>query len=1720
MMRASALITRLAAACALALVAALVSPLAGDADPVPGELAYACALKSNGLLRAVSSPSECSKNEKLVTIKPGPVLVCVQPSGSTRIVTSFNQCKKPAFGLTLPPTSGTVYFCAAIPSGTLRYVTSPGSCTSGEVLVQVTPNDAAPSVAATSPADGATHVATTTNVTVTFSESVSVAAGAVWMSCNGTSEPVSVSGSPGTSLTIDPVSTLAEGVACSVTISAAGVSDTDANDPPDTMVSDATFSFTTDAAPALLSSSPADNETGVAYGSDLVLTFSEPVDVASGAFHLACGAGDLAVTVTGSGTATVTVNPDQALPPSASCTLSAAAADITDTDAGDPPDALASPVSIDFVTIDPAPSVTSTSPADNATHVATTTNVSVTFSEPVTAGTSSFSFDCDGQARAFAVSGSGTGVITLDPSADLPAGTVCTITAIANQISDVDAVDPPDHPAADYTFSFTVDAAPTVTGTTPADGASDVSPSSTVVVDFSEPVTVTQASFTLTCDGNAVAFALAGSGTDTVTLTPSADLPGGVSCTLTVVAAQVSDVDAGDPPDTMAADVTSTFTTTDTAPSVVSVTPADGATAVASNSNIVVTFSESVTTTGAAFSLECPSGTAVPFAFSGSPGSVITLDPNALLPAGETCTLVITASGVHDTDPVDPPDVMAADFTASFQVSPNSAPTDITLSNSTVEENKPSGTVVGTLTSTDPDVGDTFTYSLVSGTGSTDNGSFTIVGDELQTAASFDFETKSSYSVRIRTQDQATNGFEKAFTITVLDVNESPTDIVLSNSSVDENKPTGTVVGSLTAVDPDAGQTHTFAVVTSGCGGTFSDGTSFTTSGDSLVTSAILNYEVKSSYAVCLRTTDNGTPSLSFDKQFTITVNDVNDAPVAVADSYSGVIGNTLAVLGTTGSGPKVVLSGALPLGNDTDEDLPPQTLSAVAETVSSTGGGTATINTDGSFTFLPGVGDKSQTDTFTYHVTDGVATSSGTVSVAIGADRVWYVDGSGAAGDGRSSSPLNSLATLDGAGGAGDVDGTGDYVFVYSAATPYAGGLELEADQRLYGQPNGLAVGGTTLVAAGGTNPTITTASGNGVDLASGVSVQGVTVSGSAGDGIHGTSVSGADVGTLTGVTVTGSAGDGVELTGGTTGAISIAATVTGSAGRSVAVSGRSGGSVTFSGPITGPGVVLSSNGGATLAFTGALSISSGTNPAFSATGGGTVTSTNTASTLTSTTGTALTVDSTTIGANGLKFTSISANGALNGIRLNATGSSGGLQVIGGGSTSTGGDGSGGTIQNTTGAGISLTSTSSVSLNNLTVSGTPNAAGIDGTGVTGFSFTNGTVTGNGTSSHSALDASLAFNDDGATISNLSGAVTVTKSVFGNAYGGGLSVLNRSGAISSATVTGNTVTSPAAAADSQGYGISFDLSGSSSTTAGLSAGSISTNTVTGFPNGGGILLHAGNVSTSSAPTVNIGSSGSHVAVNGNLVAGASVANPMGTQCIDVTLTGRGTSYVDVTNNGTNASPLGRNRGTCVSVNSTGSHVLTTAITGNVLSPQAQLSGSFGIAGGSDKQTMADLSTLDGAVMNATINSNNVSSTTSSGIRFLANSSASLRAQIQNNTVAAPTTTTVSTAGIRVDSGTSAGAAVDTSVCLQISGNTTAGSTIPGIVTPGIGLRKQGTVSTTNDFGVVGLPQNPATAAETESYVTSQNPSSASGTFGTGGTAVISGSNFIPCTLFA
>ena len=217
-------------------------------------------------------------------------------------------------------------------------------------------------------------------------------------------------------------------------------------------------------------------------------------------------------------------------------------------------------------------------------------------------------------------------------------------------------------------------------------------------------------------------------------------------------------------------------------------------------------------------------------------------------------------------------------FTISVTGGSNHAPTALSLSPSSVLENKPVGTEVGTLTGVDPDASQTLTYTLV-GTATTnpDNAKFSIVGNKLKTAVVLNYETKPSYSIRVQAKDQGGLFFEKVFTINVTNVNETPTALSLSASSVLENKPVGTEVGTLTGVDPDASQTLTYTLV--GTATTNPDNAKFAIVGNKLKTAVVFNFETKPSYSIRVQVKDQG--GLLLEKVFTINVTNVNEAPTA-----------------------------------------------------------------------------------------------------------------------------------------------------------------------------------------------------------------------------------------------------------------------------------------------------------------------------------------------------------------------------------------------------------------------------------------------------------------------------------------------------------------------------------------------------------------------------------------------------------------------------------------------------------------------------------------------------------------------------------------------------------------------------------------------------------------------------------------------------------------------
>jgi VCBS repeat-containing protein len=584
-----------------------------------------------------------------------------------------------------------------------------------------------------------------------------------------------------------------------------------------------------------------------------------------------------------------------------------------------------------------------------------------------------------------------------------------------------------------------------------------------------------------------------------------------------------------------------------------------------------------------------------------------------------------------------------------------------------------------------------------------------------------------------------------------------------------------------------------------------------------------------------------------------VTVTGVNDAPTANNVTFTGVNSanyNTDLVVNDptdgapTTTGPfKGITASLLSLSGAADVDGP-NALTFVPGTITTTDGGKVVLQADGDFVFTPKVGDTNASDSFTFTVTDGNLPTAGTVNatatINFNGPHIWYVNADAVTnGDGSSEHPFNSLASLNGVANngstSGDVDSAGDTIFLETATAHYTGGITLENNEQLISQSAGLVVsdggaGTVTLQAAGGSNAIVD----GGVVLGTGNNIQGVDLGTTAGFTLSGSSVGTVHVDDVTHGVINNASGGGVSIggssnvlnidftsatTGGGTSGISLTASsgtvhlhggtlsnasgaevslssgtvnftddgaINNTNGTNVSISSMTGGTDAFTGAITGHGISLANNTGDTMNFTGGISLSTGASNAFVATGGGTVSVTGT-NHLTTTTGTALDIANTTIGSSNVTFHDISSNGAADGIVLNSTGASGGLIVTGDGGASS--NHSGGQIVGSTGSGVSLTSTSNVSLGYLDITNS-GADGVNANGVNNFTLNHANVSDNGGGA----------TDEGLELTNISGALTVSNSTITNAPHNGIFLHNTNTNLATFTVTNTTITDTVAQA--------------------------------------------------------------------------------------------------------------------------------------------------------------------------------------------------------------------------------------------------------------------------------------------------------------------------------
>ncbi len=391
-----------------------------------------------------------------------------------------------------------------------------GSDTTYSVTIIPTGTDAAPTLASHTPGSDEANVPVDSNIGVTFSEPVNVTGSWYSISCSSSGAHAATFTGTMDSYVIDPTTAFANGETCTVTITGSLVSDQDATDPPDTVEGNPSWSFSTAAAGALVI-----NEVDYDQPSTDLSEYLELKNNGSTALQL-------------SGYSVVMVNAAASGGPAAYRTFNLPAVSLA---AGDYYVICANNANTPNCDLDVTP---------EQDLIQNGAPDAIILKNPGGATIDALSYE--GDTPGF-TEGSGVGLV--DDGSSATAGiSRCPDGADTNQ-NNVDFKSATNTPGASN--SCATDAAPFVTTRSPANGTTGVTANSNITIGFSEAVNVTGAWFTISCGSSGAHTAAVSGGPTTFTLDPDTDFTSGETCTVTVVAANVTDQDTVDPPDTMAA---------------------------------------------------------------------------------------------------------------------------------------------------------------------------------------------------------------------------------------------------------------------------------------------------------------------------------------------------------------------------------------------------------------------------------------------------------------------------------------------------------------------------------------------------------------------------------------------------------------------------------------------------------------------------------------------------------------------------------------------------------------------------------------------------------------------------------------------------------------------------------------------------------------------------------------------------------------------------------------------------------------------------------------------------------------------------------------------------------------------------------------------------------------------------------------------------------------
>ncbi|MGB0075500.1 MAG: Ig-like domain-containing protein [Terracidiphilus sp.] len=411
-----------------------------------------------------------------------------------------------------------------------------------------TPPPTAPTVMATTPASGATGVTVTSMVTATFSQAMNAATISsstfTLATASGAVTGTVAYSSATNSATFTPSANLSYGTQYTATITTGAT-----NSSGTALAANDGWSFTTVAAPtpAVTAVTPTSASTGVAITSVVTASFSEAMNAStiSGSTFTLTPQGGAAVSANVTYSSNAEIATLAPLSPLAYNTQYTAT--LTTGVQSAQGAALAANYTWNFTTAaapPPAPTVTSVTPASNATGAAVNTSISATFSEAMNSATmipGNFTLTGPGGAVTGTVSyNSTTQTATFDPGVSLAYGTTYTATITTGAMSSGGAA-----LAANDSWSFTTVYQPDVAATQPGSNAMGVSTSQALTATFSQPMnsaTINASTFTLSVAGGAAVAGVVTYNTTTAVaaFTPNAALAGGTQYTATITTGATS----------------------------------------------------------------------------------------------------------------------------------------------------------------------------------------------------------------------------------------------------------------------------------------------------------------------------------------------------------------------------------------------------------------------------------------------------------------------------------------------------------------------------------------------------------------------------------------------------------------------------------------------------------------------------------------------------------------------------------------------------------------------------------------------------------------------------------------------------------------------------------------------------------------------------------------------------------------------------------------------------------------------------------------------------------------------------------------------------------------------------------------------------------------------------------------------------------------------------